>query len=436
MRRSAVAVVPLVAAALVFVACSERESTSPRLPSGANFSQTLTPATTCDFTQINKAAGQYFTSAQDPVNALITNMKGQSTAAARTPIAWDILRAVAAERLSASTTTGSIGAIFVNDVLRCTTFAFGAGADVDTGFTNNLALVLDQGLFGVRGVGSDATRPAVAMVAGRNAAPPGWGVQPDPSVGTWPTDRGTFLVYGYPTLITGLPVNPATSINGTFNAFELGAVPFGTHKDGMLVGICSQSVSGGNTIANRLTHNLNEIIVNANPAALCLAAGSPPPLLGLQSRSRDALRRFASLFTPATAYASDVDIGGTPSSWSPFSTAALLGSSLMPTFTTGGQPNDAVVGGNVHAAVNVSINGIPVPGVDLTVAIDNNQGAPAGAIITSGDASTHATTDVHGNATFDITIGKPGGYLIAVGGNLTGVTTGGALSAQFHIKNP
>jgi hypothetical protein len=84
--------------------------------------------------------------------------------------------------------------------------------------------------------------------------------------------------------------------------------------------------------------------------------------------------------------------------------------------------------------VNVSINGIPVPGIELTIAIDNNQGAPAGAVITGG--AIKDTTDANGNATFDITIGKPGGYIVAVGGNLTGIPTAGALSATFHIKNP
>ena len=67
MRRSAVALSALLATALVFVACSERDTTTPRLPGAANFSQTLTPATSCDFTQVNKAANNYFTSKQDPV---------------------------------------------------------------------------------------------------------------------------------------------------------------------------------------------------------------------------------------------------------------------------------------------------------------------------------------------------------------------------------
>jgi hypothetical protein len=55
-------------------------------------------------------------------------------------------------------------------------------------------------------------------------------------------------------------------------------------------------------------------------------------------------------------------------------------------------------------------------------------------VITGG--AIKDTTDANGNATFDITIGKPGGYIVAVGGNLTGIPTAGALSATFHIKNP
>jgi hypothetical protein len=445
MRRSAVAVSAVVATAMVFVACSERDTTTPRLPGAANFSATLTPATTCDFTQINKAANNYFTSKQDPVYTLIGNMKsaGGGTAAATT-IGWQILRQVAAERLSSATGAGSDGAIFVNDVLRCTTYAFGAGADVDVGFTNNLALILDQGLFGVRGgAADDPTRPAAAMVAGRNAAPPGWGVQPDPTgSGTWPTDRGTFLAYGYPTVTAGLPITTATAINGTYNGFELGAVPFGISKAGMLVGICSSSV-GGNT-ANRLTHvgsGGDEILVNVNPAALCSFTAGSPPLLGTQSWSKGAVQRLASLVLPKTAYAmmdSSSEIGGLPSSWSPFNTAALLGSSIVLTYNP--EPNDALdaptgtePNSNIHFVVTATVNGIVVPGVTINVSIFNNMGSPAGAIITSG--ATQLVTKKDGTATFDITVGKPGGYFIAGVGSIGAATSPTQLSTQFHIKN-
>jgi hypothetical protein len=435
MRRSAVAVLPLVAAALVFVACSERESTSPRLPSGASFSATLTPAASCDFTQIDKARRAYFTSSRDTVIGLINQMQAAPAGATRNPIAWQILHVVAAERLSSLTAASSDGAVFVNDVLRCTSYTFPptANSDVQQGFLDNLALVLSAGIFNVRGTGF-ATDAAAALDGSPQVfALPRWGVE---AVSAWPA--GPALIWGFPELIANVALNPATNINtngsGTYNGFELGTIPDATPKDGLRVGVCYQSTTNGTT-ANRLVHNNSEILVNNTPGALCTM---PSPVASTNSRSWyvRALARAATLLVPADAHAMQGGdfIGGLPSSWSPFASGALLGSNIAPTFTV--QPNDAVVGGNVHAVVNVTINGLPVPGVDLTVSIDNNQGVPAGAVITSGDPSTHATTDRFGNATFDITVGKPGGYLISVGGNLTGVTTGGTLSAQFHIKNP
>ncbi len=435
MRRSAVAVLPLVAAALVFVACSERESTSPRLPSGASFSQTLTPATTCDFTQISKAAKNYFTSSQDAVYTLISNMKG-ATGAARTTIGWQIMRQVATERLTSATGAASDGAVFVNDVLRCTTYTFppAANSDIQQNFLNNLALVLSAGVFNVRGTGLPTDAAAALDGSPQVFAQPRWGVE---QVTGWPA--GPVLVWGFPELIANVALNPATNINtnstGTYNGFELGTIPDTTTKTGLRVGICYQSTTNGTT-ANRLIHNNSQILVNDTPGALCTM---PSPVASMNTRSwyARALARAATLLAPAEAHAmqgDDLFIGGLPSSWSPFASGALLGTNIAPKFTV--QPNDAVVGGNVHSVVNVTIKGLPVPGVDLKVAIDNNQGAPAGAVITGDTATTtHATTDANGNATFNITIGKPGGYLISVGGNLTTVTTAGTLSAQFHIKN-
>lgn len=438
MRRSAVAVSTVVAAAaMLFVACSERDTTSPRLPGGANFSVALTYATSCDFTQISKAAKNYFTSAQDPVYTLIGNMKqaGGGTAAATT-IGWSILRQVAAERLSSATGASTDGAVFVNDVLRCTTYTFPptASPDVKQNFLDNLALVLSGGVFNVRGSGYPSDPAAALDGSPQVFAQPRWGVE---AVSSWPT--GPALIWGYPVLIPNVVVDPATNINtngtgGPYNGFELGTMPDATPKTGLRVGVCYPSTSNGNT-ANRLIHNNSEILVNDTPGTLCTMT---TPVASIDARAwyTRALARAASLLAPATAHAmqSGLEIGGLPSSWSPFASGALLGSNILLTFPDTAQPNDAVVGGDVHFVVHAAINGAAVPGTDITVSIDNNQGVPAGAVITGG--TTTVTTNKQGDATFDITIGKPGGYLIAASGSLTGVTTSSGVSAQFHIKNP
>src|SRR5262249_5556083 len=157
---------------VLFVACSERETTSPRLPTAASFSQTLTPATSCDFTQINKAAGNYFSSKQDPIYTQIGNMKtaGGGTSAATT-IGWQILSTVAGDRLTSAAGAASDGAVFVNDILRCMAVTFPAAhgtSDIQQNFLDSLPLILSSGVFNVRGTGF-ATAPAAALDAAGQA---------------------------------------------------------------------------------------------------------------------------------------------------------------------------------------------------------------------------------------------------------------------------
>src|SRR5262249_1965363 len=151
----------------------------------------------------------------------------------------------------------------------------------------------------------------------RVLAVPTWGVEPAPS---WPS--GPILVWGYPLLLSNFAIDPATNINtngtGTYNGFELGTIPDATPKGGLRAGVCIPSFNG-NT-ANRLIHNNSEIPLNNDPDALCNASfASASPWY------QRALARAVSLIAPATAHAmiDEIDIGGTPSSWSPHSTAAL-----------------------------------------------------------------------------------------------------------------
>ncbi len=145
--------------------------------------------------------------------------------------------------------------------------------DIPQSFLDNLSLILDAGVFEVRGGSGDATTSAAAYlsVGGRTLAAPHWGVEPHP---TWPTD-GHFLVYGYPTLNPNTVIDPATNLNTngptTYNSFEIGTLPDSHAKTppvgaswGMLVGVCYNSVTG-TTAANRLIHNNFELFDNTPP---------------------------------------------------------------------------------------------------------------------------------------------------------------------------
>jgi len=125
--------------------------------------------------------------------------------------------------------------------------------------------------------------------------------------------------------------------------------------------------------------------------------------------------------------------GGTPDGWSPFGTGALVGSSISLTFTTQPPPN-TFADSTFSVVVQALISGQPVPGVDVTLQVDNNSGAPAGAVINGGNNPT-VTTNKFGNASFTISVGKAGGYTISASGLLTGVATQTQLSNFFNVKN-
>jgi hypothetical protein len=73
----------------------------------------------------------------------------------------------------------------------------------------------------------------------------------------------------------------------------------------------------------------------------------------------------------------------------------------------------------------------------VTVFIFNNQGVPAGAVL-SGDLSayTEERDGVQGIATFDnVIVGKPGGYTVCAAGTLAGFTFAEACSNLFNVRN-
>ncbi len=451
MRRSAVAVVTLAAAALVFVACSERDSTNSRGPltAPATTSFTILPATACNFEAIESAAQAYFSA---PSSVLFAPPNGVLAIGEQMEAAYNLhhfadanaygfvmLREVAKDRLTSGVKAGATaaGVSFVIDVLRCTTLTFPSATvtspDVPQNFLDNLALILDAGVFEVRGGAGDATTSAAAYltVGGvRTLAAPHWGVERHPA---WPTD-GHFLVYGYPTLNPNTVIDPATNLNTngptTYNSFEIGTLPYLHPKTGLLVGVCYSSVTG-TTAANRLIHNNSDLFDNTPPTYLCST-----PVASLESVKwyARALQRAASLFAPKTANAMQGDesfIGGLPSSWSPFATALIVGSNVGTSFTT--QPVNIAVGTTMPVVVRAMTNGVAVPGVAVTLSVINNNGVPAGAIIVG---TSTVNTDSQGYATFNIGLGKPGGYnLVASGLMSAAVGTNGVASVRFNVKN-
>jgi hypothetical protein len=448
MRRSAVAVVPVVAA-LVFVACSGNDTGNSRSPitAPAERASTILPATGCDWEAMESAGHAYFSQRNDAAFTTLELMEAARKAnnpALAKEYGFTLLREVASKRLTTGTVASqtAAGAAFVIDVLRCTTYMFPptANPDVPQKFLDNLVLILSQGIFEIRGGTGDATISAAAYlsVGGvKTLGAPVWGVQAygDPAAPTftWPTN-GHFVVYGYPILDQNVVISPATNINtngpGTYNSFELGTIPDGHPKTGLLVGVCFPSVTG-TLAANRLIHQDNQLFDNTPPTLLCQT-----PLAALEPASwyARALSLAGSLFTPRTATAmqgSDAFIGGLPDGWSPHSTAQIVGTSVGLAYTT--QPVNTSVGVTVPVVVRAVTNGLGVPGVAVTISITNNHGVPAGATIVGGDPTVH--TNSQGYASFNIAVNKPGGYLFTASGEMSAVVgTNFVISNQIQVK--
>lgn len=458
MRRLTVATVS-VAASLALAACAERDTTSPRAiaPDQANAANVpAPPASTCDINATKAAARGYFTSSQDIAFGLIGDMSkalgnlDYTTANAK---AWAILEDVAAERLTSAVTNGSFGSPFVIDVLRCVSDLASSAVPpakitIDPNFIANAALVLNSGLFDVRGTGAASAAPAWGKVndAGgshpRTFGAPRWGVEAVDNT-TWFGFQ--HLVYGYPTSV-GTPVLGPTSINsndvlggGPYNAFEISTVPFESHHPGLRVGTCIKSNLATDGVVNHLVHNNNEILTNyapsfgfCDPLAVALA---PVPSTWYGS----AVQRLASIFSVSNAFADDAFIGGLPDGWSPFgygpvTAANTLLSSVAPlpaAVTTVTSPNVT----NNSIIVLAAVSGVGVPGVTVTVSIAGNNGLPAGATFEDGGVTKTSTTLDGGIVTINYGFLKAGGYTVTVSGSLDGFPVGNTYSYFVNVKN-
>jgi hypothetical protein len=269
---------------------------------------------------------------------------------------------------------------------------------------------------------------------------PRWGAEATSSTPVWP-GATQYAVYGYPTNVGAFVVGSATNINTNEvpkNAFELGTIPDATPKSGIRVGVCIQSdLTGG--VVNRVVHNNAEILDNSFLTQLCSTTITGYVAMGPAPSSwfASVLHQAGTFFAPKDLLADDdcsFCIGGLPSGWSPFSTGAITASNVVLTFTT--EPSNTVVAttSNDNAVVHAAINGVPLVGVVIdSIAVENNSGSPAGAVVTD---FVKGTTNTSGDATISFSVGKPGGYMITVLGHLDTFQTQSTTSTLFNVKNP
>jgi hypothetical protein len=458
MRRVHVALITLVGS-LVVAACSERDTTSPRaiISGQSNASNTPPgPSLTCDFGATKTANRNAFSSSQDSSFTYVSAMQKAYNGGVddkATLIGWQIGRLVAKERLTSAIKDGTALATFLVDVTRCMsdlaagqTHGFYPPLPIAQKFIDNAVSVLTSGIWEVRGgTGVNSQVPAAGRVIDKSTGvrafgQPRWGAEAASSPAAWPGVT-QYAVFGYPTNIGALVIGAATNINTNevpANAFELGTLPDNTPKTGIRVGICIQTdVTGG--VVNRVVHNNAEILDSSFLTQLCSTTVTGYVAMGPAPSSwyASVLHQAGTFFAPNNLLADDdcaFCIGGLPSGWSPFSTGAITASNVVLTITT--QPSNTRVSqtANDVAVVHATINGVPLVGVVIdSIAVSNNSGSPAGAVITD---FVHGTTNTSGDATISFSVGKPGGYLITVLGHLDSFGTQSTTSKLFNVKNP
>ena len=420
---------------------------SPTMAPGTTPSRSISQS--CNFTTVRADANAYFTSPNDAVFTLITNLAQLSgTEPATTAKVMDILTEVAQTRFSSAVTSADAGGTFVNDLLACSVLTVPA--------TFNAASSLRSGIFEVRAPGQVASA-ALASIGLNTPANPEWGVEPNPSpalpgLPTWPnlsTAAPRYLIFGY--LVSNanlLNEHPATFDPGA-NGFELRTIPnsITPDKTAFTVGACIKANSvdaNGNPAANRLIHSA--ILVNLSPKFCAVTSTSAS--LSRSSWLSVLGRRAASFFVPRTASAQadgDFFSGGGPSTWSPFGAVQILGSSIGAKFSL--PPTDQNINTAFSHNVAVTANtaaGNLLQGVSISLQISGNSGAPSHFCVSPTAHETCASTpdivtavtDANGVATFtNLGVTKAGGFTLTATGSFGLILTGSARSAMFHIKN-
>ena len=434
MRRTPVALVAL-AVPLVLAACVGDREGAPLSGPASRSIGAAPPAPTCSFSTLTKDAGTFFSDKKDSVFVIINDFQSiytKSGAAAATPRGLDVLREVAATRLTTRQITGSDGAPLVVDVFLCT--------NLESIDLTSASSALGAGIFEIRG-GGLGEPPALNEPA---TSTPRWGVEPRFSL-DWPTSQPSltpaqprYLVFGYPTSASTLGLSPSDGFTG-FEVATRSSVGTTVDKSQLRVGACI--LAGEGTSANRLIH-LGVIIPNESPT-FCnnLGAAGAKSTTWLASLANG----ITSLIAPKPLYAKttllDFDFtGGGMGGWSPMGFGAIPVSSVALSFDK--QPFNSVAsndGTNDFVVVRATIGAAknPVPDVTITLSIAGNNGSPANAILyPQVPTPPQGVTGADGTVKIFFSAGKAGGYTITASGSLESNGTQSIISKLFNIKNP
>jgi hypothetical protein len=130
-------------------------------------------------------------------------------------------------------------------------------------------------------------------------------------------------------------------------------------------------------------------------------------------------------------------VGGTPLDFSRFAPVVVNGQGGGLELLSG--PNADVTVGESVGTIRVRAstdNGTPIERVEVTLSIYNNRGVPAGAVLSGSTVElTEERDGLQGVATFtDVSVGKPGGYIICAEGSFQEFTFERVCSTRINAK--
>jgi hypothetical protein len=388
------------AGVLALVGCSQDRSTPASFPTEASFAKGGPPsAPTCSFTKATQDGKGYFARQKDSVYNYLDLLQAATKGTDANAINDAGFRVLA--RLGVATDSGlvnsaadSIGSVFANDVLLCTTIG-GYGTD----FKASLG---PSGLFAVRAVGD------LAPVTSRSTVtPPGvpvYGAEPTTSTGWQFTGSTTNKALFYASPVTSSIADPTV---GT--VFDLSTLPTPlTFSPRIRVGVCDMTIADG-----RIEHvHGSPVILPPDVPSFCT-----PSQTGVESSASmfaSAAQRVVSWLAPRPAYASTRSMmfaffggGGLVSGLSEIGPVQVIDTVSFPRI---GKAKVSQTTNQFSPAISVFVRttaGTPLAGVTVTLTVANNSGS------FTPPSDSVAVTNASGIATYpNFYLNKAGGYTI------------------------
>jgi hypothetical protein len=175
---------------------------------------------------------------------------------------------------------------------------------------------------------------------------------------------------------------------------------------------------------------------NALQSSLLSRAGSTIASIASYARSF-----FAEPLLAAIRRTTVSGVGGSPFTFSEFTAVFADPNGSLELVKP--PPSVVVVGDPFSIEIQaLSGGGTPIERVVVTLAVDGNSGAPGGATLTlhpNGETGTSVqleTDEEDGKATFNVSVNKPGGYVLCATGDLAGFTFEPVCTDLFHARSP